>query len=288
MNKFAALLRVKQWIKNAFVFVAAFFGAEFNLDNLPELLLAFLVFCLVASTVYIFNDLRDAAQDRLHPKKRFRPIAAGTINVSTAITIAAFMLITALICTWVFLNSGFLLVILIYFLINILYSFKLKQISIVDLLIVSSGFLLRVIGGAEVVSIEVSFWLLLMTFLFSMFIVIGKRRDDFKLGSEVAAKLRVVNHSYNVFYLNAGQILFSSLMIVCYIMYTYFSPYFQSKVYIALISSILVLIGLMRYLQAIFVEEKGGSPTDFALKDRFIQIVVVLWLAIFGYLIYFS
>jgi decaprenyl-phosphate phosphoribosyltransferase len=287
MRMYADLLRIRQWIKNAFVFVAAFFGAEFNLENLFELTIAFFAFSFVASAVYIFNDTRDAVNDRMHPTKKFRPIAAGTIKIPTAVSIAVFMMAIAVLLSWMFLNTGFLLIILIYFLLNILYSLRLKQVSIVDLLIVSSGFLLRVIGGAEVVSVEVSFWLLLMTFLFSMFIVIGKRRDDFKSGPEEAARLRVVNRSYNLYYLNAGLVLFSSLMIVCYIMYTYFSPYFQSQVYLALGSSILVLVGLMRYLQAIFVEDTGGSPTEFALKDRFIQVTVVLWLAIFGYLIYF-
>ena len=125
-----------------------------------------------------------------------------------------------------------------------------------------------------------------MTFLFSLFIVIAKRRDDFTTTDSTPYLLRKVNKYYNISFLNTAITIVSTLMMVCYVMYTFNSNYFEGRNYFALISSVLVIVGLLRYFQAIFVEEKGGSPTDFAFKDRFIQVVLLLWLAIFAYLIY--
>lgn len=286
MVEFLKLLRPKQWIKNMFVFLPAFFGGALNASNILELIIGFVAFSLVASSIYIFNDWRDVEFDRLHPSKKHRPLASGAVGVRTALIAAACLLLVALVSSVLLLQPEFTLVVGIYFILNLMYSAGLKRISIIDLMIVSSGFVLRVVAGAELVEVKLSFWLLLMTFLFSMFIVVGKRRDDFRDGSEGARRLRPVNRHYNQFFLNSAIVLLSSLMIVCYIMYTYFSEYFQNNIYLALLSSALVMVGLLRYLQALFVEERGGSPTDFAFRDRFIQIVVLLWLAVFAFLIY--
>ncbi len=286
MSKVLSLLRVKQWIKNIFVFVAAFFGKAINEANLIDLLIAFIAFCFISSAIYILNDYRDIEYDRVHPQKSKRPLASGKVSPTVALALAAFLAASSFILTMLLKNQNIVYVLMLYAVINILYSFGLKKISILDLILVSSGFVLRVIGGALVVNVEVSFWLLLMTFLFSMFIVIGKRRDDFKYGNEKANQLRVVNKSYNKIFLDYSLLIFSTLLLVCYIMYTYFSPYFKSNIYLALLSSVFVFIGLLRYLQAIFVDGNGGSPADFAFKDHFIKVVFLAWISIFGYLIY--
>jgi len=286
MRRILSLLRVKQWVKNIFVFVAAFFGKAVNTTNSIDLVIAFASFCFISSAIYIINDYRDIEQDKLHPKKSKRPLASGEIKPASALVLALLLMIASLSLTSLLQNSDLLWILLLYVVINILYSFGLKKISILDLILVSSGFVLRVIGGALVVNVEVSFWLLLMTFLFSMFIVIGKRRDDFKYGIEKAKQLRTVNEHYNQAFLDYSILIFSSLLLVCYIMYTYFSPYFSSNIYLALLSSVLVFIGMLRYLQTIFVDGKGGSPTEFAFKDHFIKVVLLAWLLIFAYLIY--
>lgn len=288
MSRILSLLRVKQWIKNIFVFVAAFFGKALTLANLPDLCIAFISFCFISSAIYILNDYRDLEQDRMHPKKSKRPLASGQVSLSTAAVIAILLATSALILAALVQYSSLLYLIILYAAINTFYSFGLKKVAIVDLILVSSGFVLRVIGGAIVVNVDVSFWLLLMTFLFSMFIVIGKRRDDFKYGTENANQLRGVNKSYSLTFLDYCILIFSTLLLVCYVMYTYFSPYFSSNIYWALISNVLVFMGLMRYLQAIFVENMGGSPTEFAFKDKFIKIVLFFWAMVFGYLIYFK
>ena len=288
MSRILSLLRVKQWIKNAFVFVAAFFGKALTLANLHDLCIAFISFCFISSAVYILNDYRDLEQDRMHPKKSKRPLASGEVSIVTAVITAILLATSSLLLAGLVQYQSLLYLLLLYAVINIFYSFGLKKVAIVDLILVSSGFVLRVIGGAVVVNVVVSFWLLLMTFLFSMFIVIGKRRDDFKYGSENANQLRLVNKSYSLAFLDYSILIFSTLLLVCYVMYTYFSPYFSSNIYWALISNVLVFMGLMRYLQTIFVEDKGGSPTEFAFKDKFIKIVLLLWAMVFAYLIYFK
>lgn len=280
------LLRVKQWVKNAFVFLPAFFGGVFFEVDSITLLLGFFAFSLLASSIYIINDLKDAESDKRHPSKRNRPIASGKIKPLQALIIAAILFLASGFTAIFFLPSSSWFILALYFTVNVLYSFYLKHLAIVDLILVASGFVFRIIVGSLIASVQLSYWLLLMTFLFSLFIVIAKRRDDFTTTDSTPYLLRKVNKYYNISFLNTAISIVSTLMMVCYVMYTFNSNYFEGKNYYALISSVLVIVGLLRYFQAIFVEEKGGSPTDFAFKDRFIQVVLLLWLAIFAYLIY--
>lgn len=286
MKTFTKLLRVKQWVKNAFVFLPAFFGGVFFEVDTLSLVIGFLAFSLLASSIYIINDLKDAESDKRHPSKRNRPIASGKVKPYNALIIAAILLIASASISILFLPSGTWLIFGLYLAINVLYSFYLKQLAIIDLVLVASGFVFRIIVGSLIASVQLSYWLLLMTFLFSLFIVIAKRRDDFTTTDSTPYLLRKVNKYYNISFLNTAITIVSTLMMVCYVMYTFNSNYFEGRNYFALISSVLVIVGLLRYFQAIFVEEKGGSPTDFAFKDRFIQVVLLLWLAIFAYLIY--
>lgn len=282
------LLRIEQWVKNFLIFLPAFFGGIFDKIDSLSLLIAFLSFSFLASSIYIINDLKDVESDRRHPKKRYRPIADGKINLKQAVFTSIFLFIIATSLAFLYLPAATWIILGLYFILNVLYSIYLKHLAIIDLIIVAFGFVFRIIVGALVASIELSYWLLLMTFLFSLFIVIAKRRDDFTTSSSTPYMLRKVNKYYNLSFLNTAITIVATLMMVCYIMYTFNSAYFVGKDYFALISSILVIVGLLRYFQAIFVEEKGGSPTDFAFKDTFIQVVVFIWLAIFAYLIYFK
>lgn len=287
MKLIGNLLRLKQWLKNIFIFLPAFFGAAFLDTDLVDLLIGFFAFCLIASSIYIINDIKDVEADRKHPKKRYRPIAAQKINPLNAFIISVVLFIASALLSYLFLPQEAWYILAAYFILNILYSTYLKHIAIVDLIVVSSGFVFRIILGAIISNVALSYWLLLMTFLFSLFIVIAKRRDDFTTTDSTPYMLRKVNKYYNLSFLNVAISIVATLMMVCYIMYTFNSPYFENKNYMALFSSVLVIVGLLRYFQAIFVEEKGGSPTEFALKDNFIKIIVLLWILIFAYLIYF-
>lgn len=286
MKSILQLIRVKQWLKNVFIFLPAFFGGVLTLEGIPHLLAGFFGFSMIASVVYIINDLNDIESDKLHPKKKLRPLPSGVISKGKAMVIGAMLFIASMVISWLFLPNSFTYILLTYLIINILYSYKLKTISIVDILIVAFGFVFRVLAGAELVVIDLSFWLLLMTFLFSLFVVLAKRRDDFCITDSTPYQIRKVNKYYSLDFLNTQITIVSGLMMVCYIMYTFNSDYFKDEAFIALMSSILVIVGLMRYFQAIFIEDKGGSPTEFAFKDRFIQIVLLLWAALYIYLIY--
>ena len=286
MKVLLKLLRIKQWIKNIFILLPAFFGGTLSLIVVNELIIGFFSFSFIASSIYIINDLSDIEADKQHPKKKNRPIPAGLISKPKAISISIALFITSISLSFFFLSTSFILVLFAYYLLNLAYSTVLKHISLLDIAIVSFGFVFRIIAGGELVNVEISFWLLLMTFLFSLFIVIAKRRDDFNVHSS-ASQIRKVNQYYNLAFLNTILSMVASLMMVCYIMYTTSSIYFIDQPYWALASCILVIIGLIRYFQAIYVEENGGSPTEFAIKDNVIKVIVFSWLSIFCYLIYF-
>ncbi|MEQ8907712.1 MAG: UbiA prenyltransferase family protein [Vicingaceae bacterium] len=288
MGSFIKLLRIKHWVKNLFIFVAAFFSGEFTLADLQLLFYTFFSFSLVASSIYVLNDFKDIENDRLHPKKKSRPMASGAISPKLGLSVGGLCMLLGFGLAYFLLPLNVLLIIGLYWIMNVFYSLGLKKVSILDLVFVAAGFVFRVMSGAEAVEVQLSFWLLMMTFLFSMFIVLGKRRDDFAEGDENAAQLRSVNKDYNLTFLNYGILTFSAFMLVCYVMYTFLSPYFADKIYHALLSSALVSVGLLRYLQAVFVEHKGGNPTDFAYKDRMTQGILFIWLAHFAYLIYLS
>lgn len=287
MSNLFQLIRIRQWIKNAFIVLPAFFGGALSLVNLTDLLIGFFAFSFTASSIYVFNDINDIEADRLHPTKKLRPIPSNLISKQNAILVAVILILVAVVGSSLLLPNSFLYVLLSYFLLNLAYSSFLKNVSIIDLLIVSMSFVLRLLAGSELVDVELSFWLLLMTFLFSLFIVIAKRRDDFTSENILAEQLRKVNKHYNLPFLNIVLATVSSLLMVCYIMYTTTSIYFLNRPFFALSSCILVVVGLIRYFQAVYVEDKGGSPTDFALNDRATQGVLILWLSIFCYLIYF-
>lgn len=286
MSSFFKLIRINHWVKNTFLFVATFFGGVISLEIGIDLVVGFISFSLLASSIYIINDLNDVEEDQLHPTKKYRPIAAGIYSKKTARLIAVTLVLFSFGISLTYLSPNFSFLTLCYLVLNLAYSYYLKQISILEMLIVSSGFLIRVIAGAEIASVTLSLWLLLMTFLFSLFIVVAKRRDDFMQKNNSAVQLRKVNKHYSLQFLNTLIITIGTLLMVCYLMYTFSSEYFTGKTYFALTSCVLVVMGIIRYFQAIFVENKGGSPTAFALKDRFIQLTLFCWIAIFCYLIY--
>ncbi|MEO5594859.1 MAG: decaprenyl-phosphate phosphoribosyltransferase [Chitinophagaceae bacterium] len=291
MPPYIKLLRPKDWAKNLFLFLPVFFGGQiFDVPKIKHLIAAFFAFCFVASTVYIINDYRDREDDKKHPKKRLRPLASGQVNPTTALLIAALLIIAGFSLAY-FADSKyrFISILGFYFLMNMGYSFGLKNIPILDILIVAIGFSLRVKAGGYVANIDVSVWLNLMVLLLALFMAIGKRRDDIILKMETGADMRKAVKGYNVDFLNTMLSMFSAIIIMTYIMYCV-SPVTiaHTGTYHLYYTAIFVIAGLMRYLQIILVQNEAGSPTDVLYKDRFIQATLVLWVAGFCALLYWK
>lgn len=285
--QYLKLLRPKHWAKNAFLFIPLFFAGEiFNVDKILLLLCGFACFSLLASSIYIINDYRDIEADRNHPTKCKRPLASGAVSKNTALVIFFFLVIAGFGGAYL-LSLKFLFVLGIYFVLNLAYSFGLKNISILDVFIVSVGFVLRVKAGGVLAMIAVSEWLMLMVFLLALFMAIAKRRDDIVIKISSGKDMRLASKGYNMDFLNVSLALVSAVIIVAYLMYT-MDPVTMAhfNTYRLYYTSIFVIAGLMRYLQITYVENDTGSPTKILYKDRFIQLTIFLWILSFYVIIY--
>ncbi|MGB0524658.1 MAG: UbiA prenyltransferase family protein [Flammeovirgaceae bacterium] len=281
------LIRVRQWIKNLFVFIPPFFAASLTIPSFIQSLATFFAFSFVASSVYVVNDYVDIEQDRLHPIKKNRPLAAGAIHKREAEFVFVVLLVVGIsIAIW--LNSLLLLALLAgYFAMNIAYSLKLKHLAIIDILTIAIGFLLRVFAGAAVEQIFVSHWLILLTFLLALVLALGKRRGEL-MHQSTATTTRKVLEGYNLQFIDISLAVLVAITVVCYIMYT-ISEEVMTRVnnpYIYF-STIFVLLGFMRYFQQTFVFQRTESPSDFLLKDRFLQVIILLWIGFFAYILYY-
>ena len=284
------LLRIKDWAKNLFLFIPAFFaGKLFDLRNIELLAGGFMSFSFLASSIYIINDYRDVEDDRKHPTKSKRPLASGKVKKSTGMIVAIILFVAGTILAYLLDNSGkFLFLLGIYYLLNLGYSFGLKNISIVDIIIVSAGFVLRVKGGAVLGHIDTTEWLIIMTFLLALFMAIGKRRDDVMLKLSTGNDMRKAIKGYTLDYLNILLGLVCAVIIVAYINYTVSGALFKEFGHRLYYTSLFVIAGIMRYLQIIFVLNNSGSPTDILYRDRFIQITLLLWITSFFVILYFK
>jgi decaprenyl-phosphate phosphoribosyltransferase len=280
MKYYLKLLRPRDWAKNLFLIVPSFFAGQFFVPSrIPHMLAGFFAFCFYASGIYIINDYRDIEDDRKHPVKCNRPLASGKVKKQAALMICLGLLILGSFLGYLadphFL---FLFILILYFFINLSYSFGLKNIAILDILILSTGFVLRVKGGAAISGVETTEWLIIMTFLLALFMAIAKRRDDLLLKGTTGADMRKSMRGYNLDFLNTMLGLSSAIIIVAYINYTV-SPSTVNRLgtHRLYYSSLFVIAGLMRYLQITFVLKKSGSPTEILYKDFFIQITLALW-----------
>ena len=282
------LLRPSQWAKNLFLVIPPFFAGEMLHSTLMVRLgAAFICFSGIASAVYIFNDYRDLESDRKHPKKRNRPLAAGEVEPRAALVVMSLLAIGSLSGAF-YLDASFLVVLLVYVGMNIGYSLGLKNISILDVMIIAFGFLLRTVAGGLVVNVPVSQWLVIMIFLLALFLALAKRRDDLLVGQASGQVMRKSVKNYNLEYVNACLIILAGIIIVSYLMYT-----ISDEVVLRLgdhlyFTSVFVIAGMMRYLQIALVENDSGSPTDVLYTDRFLQLTLLAWIASFFALIYLS
>ena len=290
MKNLIRLIRPKQWIKNLIVLLPVFFGgALLHPSAIYAGLITALSFSFAASSIYCLNDIIDIEDDKHHPIKCNSPLASGAISIPQGYTLMVLMLILSMASTFLLYDhqletAG---VIAFYWLLNIGYCLKLKQYAIIDVCIVAFGFVLRVLAGGVSTSIHLSKWIVLMTFLLMLFLSFAKRRDDVVRMNETGHAPRQNTIRYNLTFINQAITITSSVTLVCYIMYTVSPETIQNfhTDYLYL-TSVFVLVGLLRYIQIAVVDKKSGDPTKVILRDRFTQLIVLAFGLAFLFIIY--
>ena len=290
MKKTLLLIRPQQWIKNGFVLIPMFFGGRLlNADDAIASVVTFFAFSFAASAIYCFNDIVDVDADRRHPVKCHRPIASGAVSVPTAYALMAVLaLLSALLMFFLPQRAGETAgIVAFYFLLNMAYCLWLKRHAIIDVCTVAFGFVLRILAGGMACDVAVSNWLVLMTFLLALFLSFAKRRDDVLRMNETGEPPRRNTIRYNITFVNQAITITGTVTLVCYIMYTV-SPEVVSRFHAPYLylTSIFVLVGLLRYMQLTVVDEVSGDPTKILLRDRFTQAIVVAWIMAFLLIIY--
>ena len=266
-------LRPHQWTKNLLVFAALLFSLhKVSIHLLGKSLIAFFLFCMVSGCVYIINDFADIKNDRNHPEKRYRPMASGALNPFLGLAFGCGLLIASLFSAFHF-DLWFGSVLLFYFLINVAYSFTLKHVVILDVMIISAGFVLRAIGGSLMIGTPFTPWFLLCTMLLSLFLAISKRRHELYLLQEEKGSHRKVLENYSIELLNQLNTIVTSATIISYSLFT-----FTSGRTIQLMWTIpFVIFGIFRYLYLIMMGNKGGTPEKVLVEDKPILITVLLY-----------
>lgn len=288
------LVRPAQWVKNLFVFLPVFFsGGFFNYTNWVWGGLAFAAMCSAASSIYCLNDVLDIEQNRQHPTKRFRPVAAGAISKNMALLISLILMLGALFAASeipVPVNAEIpLCPILVgaYILINIAYCLFLKHIAILDIMCISSGFVIRLFVGGVACGIWISPWIVCLTFLLTMFLALSKRREELVLFKQSGIEARSNIQSYNLKFLDLSVGLLGAVTIVCYILYTV-QPEVEARFHSQYVytTAIFVVAGILRYLQLTLSDNPKSDPTETFYRDRFIQLCILLWGLSFIFFIY--
>lgn len=281
------LVRPHHYVKNLLIFLPLFFALKItDVELLFNTLIAFIAFSISASAIYVLNDYFDIEDDRLHPKKKLRPLASGSISKNQALVIMTVLFIVGFsLITILSVKASSILI--IYVIINIFYSFYLKHIAIIDITIIAIGFILRLFVGAAVSNTQLSMWIVIMTFLSALFLALAKRRDDVLIYLNTGKKMRKVIDGYNLQFLDAAMIIMASVVIVAYTIYTTSAEVIERvhSEYLYL-TALFVILGILRYLQITFVLKDSGSPTRIVLKDHFIQLTLLGWISTFSWIIY--
>lgn len=301
------LVRPRQWVKNFAVFAAITFAGElFNQPVFNSVLLSFFVFCGLSSATYIVNDIFDVKKDKLHPFKKFRPIAHGDVPVVLAAGLAFFLIVFSLIIAKSITPTFFALS-LVYLFIQFLYSSFLKSLAVVDILAIAAGYILRVYGGEFASGYHISVWLLLTTISISLFLAVGKRRSELTLlsnykNADIAATRKSLSH-YSERLLDVYASIFATSTFITYSLFTFlenpggftlslgilmpdFLPTFIQRKWL-MITIIPVVYGLMRYLQDIYEKHEGESPEKVLFSDKPLLTTVTIWAVLVIVLIYF-
>lgn len=270
-------MRPKQWVKNGAIFAALIFDEKlFVTDFFIRTFLGFLLLSLISGTVYIINDLVDVEKDRLHPKKKHRPIASGAVSLSIAKTAAVMLPIIILpLSFWLSIPFGAL--VSLYLAIQLAYSFKLKHIVIIDVMMIAAGFVIRVAAGVVLVEVtRFSPWLYVVTTLLALFMGFGKRRQELLLAQNGVKNTRAILEHYNINYLDSMIMIVATSTVMAYSLYTFSAPNLPANHWMMLTIPF-VIYGVFRYMYTLLVLDSGGDPSDTLMEDHPLQLTVILW-----------
>ena len=277
MKKYLKLIRVKHWIKNCLIFLPLIFSREINQTNIILTILGFISFSLASSIIYIINDIRDKEKYKNHPTKKNRPIAAGTISIPSALTIAGlFLIITIAILIYLSTYNHFISIYIIsYILLNIMYSFGLKNIPLLDVFILALGFLIRVLYGGALINVEVSTWLFLTVLSISFYLGLGKRRNELMAQETIGNNTRSVLKYYNKEFLDKNMYMCLSLAIVFYALWTVESSVIMNGNLLIWTVPIIIII-LMKYSMNI-ESDSFGDPVDVIIEDKILLGLIMIY-----------
>ena len=279
-------LRPRQWVKNLVVFAGLVFGHKLFTEAAWRALAAFVLFCALSGAVYLVNDLVDRERDRLHPKKRERPLAAGRLRPRVAVVAAAILVVGAL-TAGILLAPAFALVGAVYTALLVAYSVWLKHVVIVDVLVVAGGFVLRALAGTLAIDVEISGWLLICTSLLALFLALGKRRHEYLTLDADAAHHRPILAQYSAALLDQMIAVVTASTVTAYALYT-MSPETVAKFHTHLLPATLpfVLYGIFRYLYLLYQRHLGGNPSELFLHDRALLLNTLGWIVAVVAIIY--
>jgi 4-hydroxybenzoate polyprenyltransferase len=288
-------MRPRQWTKNGIVFLALVFsvGQEYHLSDPSswapkalEVLVAFACFAMVSSAEYLVNDIRDVEADRAHPKKRYRPIAAGLLPVGTAWGAAAVLALVGNAAAFA-LNWHMGLVILGYCVLMLAYTYELKHVVLIDLMVIASGFVLRAMAGALAIDVPISPWLYVVTALGALFLGINKRRAELDLLEDGAGNHRRILEEYTIPLLDQMGSIVTGALLIAYGLYT-FTAEGLPKNHSMMLTIPFVLYGIFRYLYLVNVKKEGGSPEEVLLRDLPIMLTAMAWVTTAGIILLFA
>ena len=284
MKNIVRLIRPKQWVKNFLLFAGLIFSDHFTEpDRIGKAGLAFLVYCLFASTIYIINDLHDVESDKLHPRKKHRPLAAGQVTRSQAIALAGIFGVVGLVLTVVLFGWRFQAITLSYFVLMFLYTFWLKHQVILDLMVISAGFVIRSVAGIYAIEYEgevitITPWFITCIMFLSLFVVICKRRHEITLLSDGAVSHRPVLEHYSTLFLDQMINVATTATVISYALYVTLGVQDRSGGNYMVLTLPYVLYGVFRYLYLVYQKDEGGAPESLLFHDKVLLITVVLWL----------
>jgi 4-hydroxybenzoate polyprenyltransferase len=279
-------VRPRQWVKNLFVFAAVIFSQKLFTPALWRATEAFVIFCALSGAMYLFNDVVDRDKDRLHPRKRERPVAAGRLSPRAAV-VAGVLLVVAAFAAAAFVSRGLLFAALGYVTLLTAYSVGLKHVVILDVIVVACGFVLRAVAGALAIDVEISGWLLICTIQIALFLALGKRRHEYLTLQGEAARHRPILAEYSAGLLDQMIAVVTASTVTAYALYT-MSPETVAKFHTHWLPVTLpfVLYGIFRYLYLLYRKELGGNPSEVVLNDRPLLINAVCWIAAVLVIIY--
>ena len=280
---------MQHWIKNTFVFLPMFFNKQFYyFDTILLGLLAFISFSLISSAVYCFNDIVDVDFDKNHIDKKYRPLAKGTITKAFAKRIAISFFLFGIILGSFLINKEFVFVLVLYFILNIGYTFGLKKIIVLDILMISFGFVLRVLAGGVATETPLTYWILIMVFLLAIFLTLGKRRDEVLFFNDTNILVRENIEYYNIKIIDKFLYGIATLLIILYIIYSFsknaINNYGSDYIFI---TAIFVIAGMIRYFNLILRRSNSANPTKILWSDNVMQLIVLGWILCFCFFIYF-